>query len=78
MRPPICVLCGKYLEAGEGGLIYFKERPSDLEWIQRMKEKGMVGHPPYAEWFCGEHISEAEKLSHLTVDQAIRQLKKQD
>ncbi|MHA1603837.1 MAG: hypothetical protein ACTSWF_04205 [Candidatus Freyarchaeota archaeon] len=47
MRPPICAICDKrFLDSEEGGLVYFKKRPSDYEWIKKMEEKGMVGHPP--------------------------------
>ena len=50
MRPPICAICDKkMLDTEDGGLIYFKKRPSDIEWEKRMEQNGMVGHPPYAE-----------------------------
>lgn len=41
-----------------------------------MKEKGWVGHPPYAEWFCGEHFEKAKALENLTIDNALKKLKK--
>ncbi|MEX2705471.1 MAG: hypothetical protein ACTSUQ_08630 [Candidatus Freyarchaeota archaeon] len=76
MRPPICAICDKrFLDSEEGGLVYFKKRPSDYEWIKKMEEKGMVGHPPYAEWFCGEHYPKAKELEHLTIDEAMKKLK---
>lgn len=40
-----------------------------------MEKKGMVGHPPYAEWFCGEHYKKAKELKNLTVDKAMGILK---
>lgn len=77
MRPPICCICDKeMLNSEDGGLIYFKKRPSDIEWVRRMEEKGMVGHPPYAEWFCGEHYKKAKSLEHFTIDNAMQALKK--
>ncbi|MHA1752266.1 MAG: hypothetical protein ACTSXT_14560, partial [Candidatus Helarchaeota archaeon] len=66
MRPPICAICDKKLDKNDGGLIYFKKRPSDIEWDKKMEEKGMVGHPPYAEWFCKKHYQIAKKLQNLT------------
>ena len=40
-----------------------------------MEEKGMVGHPPYAEWFCKEHYEKAKELKDLAIDEAMKQLK---
>jgi hypothetical protein len=37
-----------------------------------MKEERMVGHPPYAEWFCEQHYKEAESLCDMTIDKAIK------
>ncbi|MHA1785386.1 MAG: hypothetical protein ACTSVY_05870 [Candidatus Helarchaeota archaeon] len=75
MKPPMCAICGKkHFDLEKGGIIYFKKRPSDLEWDRRMKEKGMVGHPPYAEWFCDEHFQKANALKHLSIDEAMKKL----
>ena len=77
MRPPICAICDKRLEdMNDGGLIYFKKSPSDLEWDKKIKQKGWVGHPPYAEWFCKEHYKEAFKLKNLTKREAMELLNK--
>ena len=75
MKPPVCCICDKNLEADEGGLVYFKRRPSDLKWDERAKQPGFVGHPPYAEWFCGRHYERAKELSDLTIDIALKKLK---
>ncbi len=76
MKPPICCICHKRLDyPDDGGLIYFKKRQSDREWERKMEEKGMVGHPPYAEWFCGEHYKKAKELKNLTINEAMRILK---
>lgn len=73
MRPPICRICAKKLEVmNDGGLVYFKKRPSDLEWEKRMKEIGGVGHPPNAEWFCKDHYEKANELKYLTIDKAFK------
>jgi len=72
MRPPICRICDKELaDINDGGLIYFKKRPSDIEWEKRMKEIGGVGHPPNAEWFCKKHYGKANELKHLTISKAL-------
>ena len=39
-----------------------------------MEEKGMVGHPPYARWFCTCHYKKAKQLEHLTVDEAMPEI----
>lgn len=77
MKPPICHICGKrFMDPDEGGLIWFAQRDSDIEWQKRMKEKGFVGHPPWAAWFCGAHYAEAKQLSNLTIDKAIQKMGK--
>jgi len=76
MRPPICCICDKRLDSpDDGGLIYFKKRASDKEWEELMEKKNMVGHPPFAEWFCGDHYKKAFELKDLTIDKAIKHLK---
>ncbi len=76
MKPPICCICdNKLLDMDDGGLIYFKKRPSNLQWDERMGKKGMVGHPPYAKWFCKEHYEKANDFKHLPVDEAMKILK---
>jgi len=76
MRPPICYICDKSLDTpNDGGLIYFKKRASDREWEERMEKEGMVGHPPFAEWFCKIHYEKAFGLKGLTIDKAKKQLK---
>ena len=59
----------------KGGLIYFKETRADIEWKRRVKEEGLLGHPPYAEWFCEDHYQEALKLKDRTKAEAIRILR---
>jgi len=76
MKPPICCICDKKLDyPDEGGLVYFKKRPSDHEWDKNMEEEGMIGHPPYAEWFCEVHYKKAVKLKEFSIDQALNSLK---
>ncbi len=77
MKPPICCICEKRLDyPDEGGLIYFKKRSSDKKWEKRMGKKGMVGHPPYAEWFCKEHYEKANELKDLAIDEALKSFRK--
>lgn len=80
MRPPICRICDKKLADRDdggliGGLIYFKKRPSDIEWGERMRKIRGIGHPPYAEWFCKDHYDKAYRLKYLTIDEAMKILK---
>ena len=76
MKPPFCRICEKKLvDKDDGGLIYFKKRPSDIEWEKRMEEIGGVGHPLYAEWFCKKHYERANKLKHLPINEAIKILR---
>lgn len=79
MRPPICRICdNKLTDMNDGGLIYFKKRPSDLEWEKRIEEIGGVGHPPYAEWFCKKHFEKANELKHLTINKVLEILTSED
>lgn len=75
MKPPICIICNtKISSKGDGGLVYFKKRESDLEWEKRMDEIGGVGHPPYAEWFCKKHVRKANELKHLSIEKALQKM----
>lgn len=77
MRPPICAICGK---RGAGSddirLVSFVKRKADKKFAKKLEEPGFVGHPPWKEWFCSEHYEEAQKLSHLTIDKAMKKLTK--
>lgn len=75
MRPPICDVCDKKLEENQGGLVYFKRRPSDIEWDERVEREHLIGHPPYAAWFCGEHIEKAREFSDLAINEAMARIK---
>jgi len=75
MRPPICAICHKDLEGNAGGLIYFSKGEDDLNWDKKMREEFMVGHPPYAEWFCEKHVKIAKEFQNLQRNEAIRKIK---
>ena len=77
MRPPVCVICDKDLEEKEGGVVYFKKRFSDKVWDRKMKRINGVGHPPYAEWFCGKHYERAKELVDLTINEAITKIREE-
>ncbi|MFX1312562.1 MAG: hypothetical protein ACFFHD_08125 [Promethearchaeota archaeon] len=73
MKPPICCICDEKLkDMNKGGLIYFKKRPSDIEWEKHMEKIHGIGHPPYAEWFCKKHYDKARELKHLTIDKVLK------
>lgn len=77
MMPPECRICGNDFDPfrEDCGLVYFKRTESDIEWDCKMKETGMVGHPPYAVWFCEKHYEMAMTLENLTHGEAIAQLR---
>lgn len=76
MKPPICAICDKKFAPGEGGgIIYFKKTDQDIAWEKKVEAKGMVGHPPYAEWFCAEHYAAAKELEYLTIAEAMARLR---
>ncbi len=79
LKPPICEICDEDIgESEECGLVYFKKRPSDLEWDKKASQPGFVGHPPYCAWFCVKHYARAKELKHLTISEAIQQIKSQE
>lgn len=72
MMPPECEICGKDFDPDdEGGLVYFKKTEECIQFEKRAEENGIVGHPPNAGWFCGEHVEAATKLIHLPLDEAL-------
>lgn len=76
MKPPICAICYKeFIDSDEGGLVYFKKRKRDKKWVQLMREEGLVGHPPFAEWFCEKHYDAAVELKNMTITEAMEILK---
>ena len=75
--PPICEICSREFDPDmEGGLIYFKETKRGRAFEKKAREEKWTGHPPDAAWFCGVHSEEAKKVVHLTIDDAIKILKK--
>jgi hypothetical protein len=74
MRPPICYLCDLDFRDSdsEGGLVQFKLTESDKESNKRLLDSRMTGHPSGSEWFCQEHLEQAQRYKHLTLKQALR------
>ncbi|MHA1303108.1 MAG: hypothetical protein ACTSQE_14295 [Candidatus Heimdallarchaeaceae archaeon] len=77
MKPPICSICDKRFNPDDGDIVYFKRTKNVIEWEEMMEREGKVGHPPNAEWFCSKHLSAAEALKHLPVDEAMQKLREQ-
>jgi hypothetical protein len=78
MKPPICEVCLRRIgENEEGKLLYFKRSPRDREWDKKAEEPGFDGHPPYAAWFCSEHLEKAENLTYLILPEAMEKIKKE-
>ncbi len=75
MKPPICAICRKKFSE-KGGLIYFKETEADRNFNKRFKQKGFVGHPSNAFWFCKEHYKTAVQYKNLTKEEAFPEIKK--
>lgn len=80
MRPPRCVVCKKGFRGRpeEGGLLSFKLSEKDKSYNERFKQPGFVGHPRGKDWFCGKHYEKAKTYRHLTLSEAIQQLKDSD
>ncbi len=78
MMPPICRLCFKdFRDEGGGGDLRFKSTEEGKEFEKRVEEEpDLVGHHPDDAWFCNEHLEEAKKLTHLTLDEALDVLRK--
>ncbi len=73
--PPECCICHKDFTPGiDGGLIYFAKRTTDMEWDRLVEETGMVGHPPYAAWFCKKHYKKAIKYKDLYINDAMEKI----
>lgn len=72
MMPPMCEICEKDFDPDkEGALVYFKKTEESLAFERRAEEQGIVGHPPNAAWFCGDHIEVGKRLIHLPLDEAL-------
>ncbi len=78
MLPPICALCGKDFRDNteNGGLVEFARPEEDELDDQELDEDAPPDHPDYVQWFCLEHIEEAEKLSYLESKPAIARLRR--
>jgi hypothetical protein len=78
MLPPICAVCGKDFRDNteEGGLVEFAHPEVDEDDMDDLDESAPPDHPDYVQWFCLEHIEEAEKLSYLESKPAISRLKR--
>jgi hypothetical protein len=72
MRPPECALCGVEKDCD---LVYFKKRKRDEAWEKRMERIKGVGHPPWVEWFCKEHIARARALKYLSIGKGMNILR---
>lgn len=75
MKSPICYLCNKdfssaYFHASLGGaLVQFAD--------YRPLREGAAGHPQGLEWFCEQHLQEAQALAEHATAKALLQLTEQ-
>lgn len=75
MKPPVCAICGKRGSPyDEIKLVSFALREGDKKFAKKLEDPGFVGHPPWKDWFCEKHFKEAQKLSDLTIDKALKKL----
>lgn len=77
MLPPICLVCMKDFRSNvsSGGRVHFTRTTDELERAQRMREQMMVGATPGAGWFCEDHLEQAKLLTHLSMAEAIKQIR---
>ena len=68
MKPPVCELCGKAFDFGEGGgtvnFANYKPLP-----------EGLTGHPVGCLWFCKRHFAAAGRLSDRSTGSALKALR---
>jgi len=77
MMPPICEICSREFNPDViGGLIYFRETKRGRDFERRVSEEKWIRHPLDSAWFCGIHSGEAKKLVNLTIDDALKTIKK--
>lgn len=76
MRPPICAICDNDFRGtmSEGGLVQFKLSEEDVETNKKFEDSRISGHPAGLEWFCKDHFQSAKKLTHLTKQEALKQM----
>ena len=69
MKPPVCELCGRAFDFGEGGgTVTF----ADYEPLP----DGMTGHPKGCFWLCKRHVAAARKLSDRPSGSALKALRR--
>lgn len=79
MRPPICAICYNRMddENRDFELVSFQLSEEDKEFNKRFEKPGFIGHPHGLEWFCKEHAEIAKKYVHLTLGEALKEIKKE-
>lgn len=73
MKPPYCEICNELCEPE--GYITFRRDAEGEAWDRWVQETGATGHPPYGGWFCAKHLERAKSLAHLTIDEALKQMR---
>ena len=71
MRPPICAICDRDIR-DYPDLKFDLVRFADFEAIEG------PGHPDGLEWFCSDHIKQAQERELLFISDAIREIKKKE
>lgn len=78
MKPPICAICGLDFRGSikEGALLSFRKDPIDPADQKLSRNREKIGHPKHLAWFCGEHMSQAEKFQDLKLEEALLEMRK--
>ena len=75
MRPPRCCICEEWI-GDTGQILEFAKTQKDLQWDKRRDEEvDFVGHPPYVEYFCEEHLSLALRYVSLSLAEAMQKIR---
>ena len=71
MRPPICAICDRDTRE-------YPDLKFDLVRFADYESMDHPGHPSGLEWFCSDHIEQAQELDLLFRSDAIKQIKKKE
>jgi len=68
VKPALCGVCGKSaIESPNGDWVTFSDHKKSASEV--------IGHPEGLEWFCEEHLDEANLLSGLKSSEALAELR---
>ena len=79
MMPPMCQVCGFGLFdlPADKDISDAFSTVTFSDYVPLPDNDQITGHPEGVVWFCSRHLAAAQKLSHLTTREALRQLREQ-